>query len=329
MHTVTNQVSGYPIRHRTRHRDGAARHRHDAQRPRRHRHNANGAGGALGCITQRSKVAFAPVKRMLALPLIALFALPAGAAQAAARTDGSAAAPAQIAQLVTHVPAATLDRVGAGEIAGPADFNILRLHRRLEIKGKPELLSLNLAWCPHCAATNWALAVALSRFGALTGLRVIDTGTYYCTLVANPCSVGRNPCFPHTHGLSFLDAGYTSRFLRFNDLVVQDVHGHNLQKPTRKENATLNQFDPQGEAPALDFGGDFAFLNSGYSPGALVHKTWSQIAGSLADPRTQIARHIDGLANLFTAAICKVTKGHPGAVCRSSGVRAAGSAHLH
>ena len=37
-----------------------------------------------------------------------------------------------------------------------------------------------------------------------------------------------------------------------------------------------------------------------------------QIATSLAHPRNRTARHIDGLANLFTAAICKVTKGRPG-----------------
>ena len=37
---------------------------------------------------------------------------------------------------------------------------------------------------------------------------------------------------------------------------------------------------------------------------------------------------MDGLANLFTAAICQVTKGRPGSVCKSRGVRAAAAAVL-
>jgi hypothetical protein len=37
---------------------------------------------------------------------------------------------------------------------------------------------------------------------------------------------------------------------------------------------------------------------------------------------------VDGLANLFTAAICQVTKGRPARVCGSPGVRAAVAAVL-
>ena len=69
--------------------------------------------------------------------------------------------------------------------------------------------------------------------------------------------------------------------------------------------------------------GDFGFLNSGYDPGVLAHRSWSQIADSLARPRTRIARHVDGLANVFTAAICQATGDHPARVCNSRGVVAA------
>jgi Domain of unknown function (DUF929) len=189
-------------------------------------------------------------------------------------------------------------------------------------------LTMNLAWCPHCAANSWALAVALSRFGTLTGLRVIDSGTYYCRLVAGPCALVAGPCFPHTHGLSFLSAGYQSSYLSFSSLVLQDTHGHNVEMPTRREFSAISAFDPQGQTPAVDIGGGYAFLNSGYSPGALAGKTWPQIAGALADPHNPIAQKIDGLANLFSAAICKATKNRPARVCRSSGVSAAGAAGL-
>lgn len=224
----------------------------------------------------------------------------------------------------------TLNQVGAGEVSGPPAFGVFKLRRHPKRHGKPELLTMNLAWCPHCAANSWPLAVALSRFGTLTGLRVLDTGTFYCTVISGPCTLGGSgPCFPHTHGLSFLGAHYQSPYLSFAHIVLQDVRGHNLERPTRPDISALKPFDPQAQTPAVDVGGGYGFVNSGFPPGILAHKTWSQIAGSLASAHNRIARHVDGLANLFAAAICKVTKGRPARVCRSHGVLAAGAAHLH
>jgi Domain of unknown function (DUF929) len=266
--------------------------------------------------------------RRFVVVLVALSVLPVSVAEAARRTDGSTPAPAQIARLVTNVPVSTLNQVGAGDIDGPASFAVFSVRGGpLTSHGKPELFSMNLAWCPHCAASSWGLAVALSRFGALTGLRVIDSGTYFCTLAANSCTLGANPCFPHTHGLSFFNTSYHSSYLSFAELALQDVLGHNLRSPTRQQTSVIASFDPQGQAPAVDVGG-FGFVNSAYSPGVLAHKTWAQIASGLANPRNGIARRVDGLANLFTAAICKATKGRPAGVCQSSGVVAAGAARL-
>ncbi len=255
----------------------------------------------------------------------AMATLPVSPAEAAHRTDGSTPAPANIVQLVTHVPASTLDQVGAGSIYGPQNFGVFHLGQSMTTDGKPEVLSINFAWCPHCAANSWALAIALSRFGTLTGLREINSGTYYCRFSADPCSLQPFPCYPYTHGLSFYRAGYQSRYLSFVEVVLQDVNGHNLQPPTPAEVRAVNPFDPGGsQTPALDVGGAYAFLSSGYDPGSLAHESWSQIAGSMAHPHNPIARHIDGLANLFTTAMCNVTGGRPSSVCTSKGVLAAG-----
>jgi hypothetical protein len=43
----------------------------------------------------------------------------------------------------------------------------------------------------------------------------------------------------------------------------------------------------------------------------------------LSNPNSSVAKRIDGLANLFAAAICKVTNDQPAGVCSSSGVVAA------
>lgn len=265
----------------------------------------------------------------LAAVLVAVLMLPVSVAHATPRTDGSRPAPASVTRLVVGVPSRTLNKIGIGDVYryGPQTFGAFKLNGPPLISaGKPEVVTMNFAWCPHCAANSWALAIALSRFGTLTGLRLINTGTYYCTLAASPCSLAPQQCYPYTHGLSFFGTSFKSAYLSFAHIVLQDVHGHNLQHPSRKQFRSINQYDPgAGSAPALDMGGMVGFIGPGYDPGALHAKTWSQIAGSLADPHSKVARHVDGLANLYTAAMCKLTKGRPAAVCRSKGVLAAGA----
>lgn len=253
------------------------------------------------------------------------------AAQAATRSDGSVPAPAQIAQLVTSVPASTLNQVGAGDSRNPItsrSFGISKGNGHFTSDGKPEIATVELAWCPHCAANSWALAVALSRFGTFTGLREVNTGTFFCKHNQDPCVLNPAQCFPYTHGLSFFGAHYQSRYISFAAIVLQDVNGHNLEKPTRREQRSLTTVHLRGVTPAIDIASAWGFAGSGYDPAVLAHKSWSQIAGSLANPHNPIARQIDGLANLFTASICQATKGHPGSVCKSRGVRAAAAAVL-
>jgi len=240
-------------------------------------------------------------------------------------------APAQVARLITSVPASTLNQVGAGDSRNPITshvFGIAKGHGRFTSDAKPQIVTVELAWCPHCAANSWALAVALSRFGTFTGLGEINTGTHFCKVAEDPCNLNPLFCFPFTHGLSFMGAGYRSRYLSFAAVVLQDVNGRKLENPNRHEQRSLVAVHLEHVAPALDIAGAWGFQGSGYDPGTLAHKTWSQIAGSLANPHNAIARQIDGLANLFTAAICSATQGRPGSVCKSRGVQAAAAAVL-
>ena len=265
----------------------------------------------------------------LAVVLVASLFVLVPAAQATTRSDGSVPAPAQVTRSVTNVPATTLNRVGTGASYNPitsAGFGISKGRGHFTSDGKPEILTVELAWCPHCAANSWALAVALSRFGTITGLGELNTGTHFCKVAEDPCNLNPLSCFPYTDGLSFLGATYRSPYIRFAAVVLQDVNGHNLEKPTRREARSLKMVHLAGTAPALDIGGAWGFGGSGYDPGTLAHKNWSQIAGSLANPHNRVARRVDGLANLFTAAICRVTNGRPGSVCSSAGVRVADAA---
>ena len=47
------------------------------------------------------------------------------------------------------------------------------------------------------------------------------------------------------------------------------------------------------------------------------------MAAAIHDPSSPVATAIDGAANVITAAICTLTHGQPGGVCRSAGVKAA------
>jgi hypothetical protein len=252
-------------------------------------------------------------------------------AEAARRSDGSVPAPAQVAQLVTNVPASTLNRVGIGDSRNPITsqvFGVAKGGGHFTSDGKPQIVTVELAWCPHCAANSWALAVALSRFGSFSGLGEINTGTYFCRTAEDPCNLNPLYCFPYTHGLSFMGSAYRSRYVSFAAVELQNVNGHNLQKLNRHERRSLAAVHLQGVTPAISIAGAWGFSGSGYDPGTLAHMTWSQIAGTLANPHNRVARRVDGLANLFTAAICTATNGRPGSVCSSRGVHAAAAAVL-
>ena len=253
------------------------------------------------------------MRRFLLLTLVLV--LGAGVAEAAVRSDGSKPAPSAISNAAASISVNTFNKVGTG---GASTKNAQKISgSAFNSGGKPEVLTMNLAWCPHCGANNWALAVALDRFGTLTGLRVIDSGTYFCT------KLHAKPCFPHTHGLSFLRAHLQSKYLSFSAVVLEDLKGHRLEKPTRKEVAAMHSFDPRGGFPAVDIGGLYGFVGPAYDPGALKGKTWAQIAATLSSGKGRVGRGIDGSADIFTAAICNVTGGKPSGVCESKGVKAA------
>jgi len=62
-------------------------------------------------------------------------------------------------------------------------------------------------------------------------------------------------------------------------------------------------------------------VGSGYRPDVLAGRSHLEIARSLSDPTSAIARGIIGNANHITAAICEVTGDQPASVCSSAAVR--------
>jgi hypothetical protein len=254
--------------------------------------------------------------RKTAVAGLLLVALAPASAFAAKRSDGSTPAPTPIATAVSSVPSATLDSVGLGKLG--SGYMLNRLSGAAVAPGtKATLISENAAWCPHCVANSWAVAIALGRFGTLSGLRVIDSGTYFGKVLH------ARPSFPHTQGLSFLDARYVSSLVDFQPIVLFDRKGRRVEKPTKAQSQALATFNANGGFPAVDIGGAYGAIGSAFSPGQLAGLSARKIAAELAIPTSPVAPYIDAQANVLTAALCVATGQQPATVCSAPGVLAA------
>jgi thiol-disulfide isomerase/thioredoxin len=238
--------------------------------------------------------------------------------------------PASTADLITDVPAATLNQIGGGSVLSYQAANsttgwsgyagappIVKLDDSLLTSGgKPEMLYIGAEFCPYCAATRWAMAVALSRFGHFTTqLRGFHSSS--------------TDAFPSTPTLTFYQSGYTSKYLTFTPVENEDINRNQLQPTTSTEQALWVKYDTSTEDgvtsqgyPFIDFGNKALLKYPIYDPSIFKGLTWAQVASDLHDPSSTVAQATDGAANYFTAAICHMTgnKG-PAGVCTSSSIK--------
>lgn len=224
----------------------------------------------------------------------------------------SAAATAQVVEAATHVPDSVLNAVGRGTASNPPAT--ISGAPALTSDGKPEIVYIGYDWCPYCAAQRWALVVALSRFGTFSGLGLTQSAS--------------NDVYADTRTFTFSNVKYSSSYLAFTAVEMQDANRNPLQTPTAEQQQLLAVYDEPpyvsanaaGGIPFVDFGGKYVNNGSSYSPQVLVGKSWSQIATALSDPNSAIAQGVNGSANVITAAFCNLTGQQPSSVCSSKAV---------
>lgn len=223
---------------------------------------------------------------------------------------------AAVMKKVSSVPSATLDTVGAGSsVAGPqAIADVPAAAKPLTgPNNKPQLMYIGAEFCPYCAAERWAMAVALERFGNLDN-------------VGFTASSSRD-VYPNTATLDFKDATYTSKYLDFQPYEAEDRNSNPLQKVPTEANAlwaALSAKYVQGgrqSFPFLDYGNKFVTTGPTFIPDKLKGLTQAQIADQLADPTTDVAKGVDGAANIITATLCNLTANQPAQVCSSSTIK--------
>ncbi|MGZ5296906.1 MAG: DUF929 family protein [Actinomycetota bacterium] len=228
---------------------------------------------------------------------------------------------ASVIRAVTTVPAAALDSVGAGEGITPPVAIAVGTPPLTE-GGKPEILYIGAEYCPYCAAERWPMVVALSRFGAFTGLGLTTSSA--------------TDVFPSTPTLTFHGSAYASDVISFtgvetntDQLAASGLGYEPLETPTAEQQRLLQTFDAPpytsqaGSIPFTLIGNRFVIIGSSYPPDVLQGKTWQQIASALADPSSPISKQVLGAANMLTATICELTGGQPTNVCTAPGVSSA------
>jgi hypothetical protein len=239
---------------------------------------------------------------------------------AAAGTKATASEASLVTKQITTVPVSTLNAVGKGANVGALIATTGQ--PLLTSGGKTQVVYMGAEYCPYCAAERWAMAVALSRFGTFSNLHLIHSSS--------------SDAYADTPTLSFYRSTYTSKYVQFSPVEMYsgketspNVYA-TLQKPTATESALMTKYDASPYVPATD-AGSFPFVDVGnqylaigaqYLPGTLSKLTWAQVAADIRDPSSAVAKGVDGAANSITAAICKITKDAPAAVCNSAGAKA-------
>lgn len=230
-----------------------------------------------------------------------------GHSESTTSAGGRATVPAGVVDKVAGVPAATLTAVGTeGVDNGPRRVD----DPALSSNGKPLVLYVGAEYCPFCAAERWPLVQALSRFGTFSGLTATHSGA--------------EDVYPNTATFSFYGAHYQSDYLTFDgrELRTNELKGGHytpLQSLDGEQEALFKRYG--GGFPFLDLGGRFVMTGATYQPELLRGMTVEEIANSLANASSPVARAVNASANVLTAALCELTEDRPTTVCTAPAVR--------
>jgi thiol-disulfide isomerase/thioredoxin len=189
--------------------------------------------------------------------------------------------------------------------------------------GKPQLIYVGGEYCPYCAIDRWAQIAALSRFGTFSNLKLMTSS------LADTES-------PGTPTFTFFGSSYTSPYLVFTPLEIENVNETTAGMPTvptalqpviAKYSGTT-YFPNSGGGigfPFLDFGNQYVAsgLETWLNPYLIQKLSRAQIAAAMAVPSNPAAQAIDAEANYISAGVCSIDGNMPTSVCKSSGVEVA------
>ena len=218
---------------------------------------------------------------------------------------------AQLDQLGS-VPVSTL--VAAAGAAAPGTVspptNLPATTPALTSAGKPQIVYIGAEYCPYCAAERWPLVMALSKFGTFHQLS--STKSSSTDVNAN------TPTF------SFYGSSYTSPYLDFTSVELQDRLGKPLEKPTAAQTKLINTYDAPpytqgsgGSIPFVDLGGRFLISGTEYDGAALSNKSFDSAVGYMTSASNPTSRAAEAVAGHLIGVMCSLTNDQPATVCAS------------
>jgi hypothetical protein len=174
--------------------------------------------------------------------------------------------------------------------------------------GKPEILYIGAEYCPYCAAERWALVMALSKFGTFSNL-----------VSTKSSSTDLNP---NTPTFSFVGSTYTSPYLTFTPVELQDRAGKPLQTPTAAEEKLIQTYDAApyisgqaGAIPFIDLGGRFLVSGTEYDGSGLAGRSFATALADMTTGASTTSRAAQAVAAHLIGAICSLTNNQPSSVC--------------
>ncbi len=209
----------------------------------------------------------------------------------------------EVLNYVSHVDPALLEQVGTGGQTNPLKA-VSNRDRLVGPHGKPEIFYWGAEFCPYCAAERWPMVVALSRFGSFSKLPETTSSS--------------TDVDPNTATFTFHGSVYSSQYVDFVPLEVEDRDQNPLQTPTADQQQLVNALNPDGGFPFVDIANIYISQGQAYDPQVLSGLSQKDIAIQMTNTSTTVSKSILGIANYFTAAICVATGDQPASVCKAS-----------
>lgn len=230
-----------------------------------------------------------------------------GGSGSATKVAAVTPAPASVVNQLSSVPVASLAAAARNVSSAIAAAPQPIIGTPVTANDKPEVLYVGAEYCPYCAATRWALVLALSKFGTFTGLGATHSSS--------------SDVYPNTPTFSFHGAVYQSKYLSF--VAVEETTNQRqgngyvpLDRPTAAEAKLINTYDPSGTIPFVYFDGQALLTESPYSPSVLAGSNLDTIASEVSDPSTPAGKAVQGSAGKIVASLCQLTGGQPAQVCK-------------
>jgi hypothetical protein len=127
---------------------------------------------------------------------------------------------------------------------------------------------------------------------------------------------------PNTPTFSFVGSTYTSPYLAFTPVELEDRAGKPLQTPTADEAKLMQTYDAApytrgqtGAIPFIDLGGRYLVSGTEYDGSGLSGKSFATALADITAGANPTSRAAQAVAAHLVGAICSLTNNQPASVC--------------